>query len=96
VEELALIHDKKGHDYGGDDPIAGFRDFGWRGIVVRIGDKYHRLKTFVQREIKGAASLRVSDETIRDTIQDLAAYAILALILLEEEHGRQEAPPPQQ
>jgi len=85
IEELALIHDRKGHDYGGDDPLSGFRDFGWRGIVIRIGDKYHRLKNFVLREIRdGKASLQVPDETIRDTIQDLAAYAILALILLDE------------
>lgn len=88
LSELAVLHDKKGHDYGGDDPLAGFRDFGWPGIIVRIGDKYNRLKTFVNRLFRnGAAELRVGEETVRDTLLDLAAYALLAIILLDQERA---------
>ena len=88
LSELAVLHDKKGHDYGGDDPMAGFKDFGWQGIIVRIGDKYNRLKTFVNRLFRhGSAELQVREETVRDTLLDLAAYALLAVILLDEERA---------
>jgi hypothetical protein len=74
---------KKGHDYSGDgDALKNFRDFGWQGIVVRIGDKYNRLKCFTK-----TGSLMVSDESILDTLLDLRVYSMLCQMMFEEERG---------
>lgn len=79
-EDLKLLL-RKGHDYAGDgDCMSNLRDFGFHGVVVRIGDKYHRLKTFTEQQ-----ELRVSDESVLDTLRDLRNYAFLAQILYEGE-----------
>lgn len=51
-----------------------------RVLCIRIGDKFSRLMGFVSKE-----KLRVKDESIRDTLLDMANYALIALILYEEE-----------
>lgn len=81
-DDLALLL-RKGHDYSGErDCMANLRDFGFLGSVVRIGDKYHRLKNFCDSGV-----LRVSDESVLDTLRDLRNYGFLAQILYEDEKG---------
>ena len=81
LDEMADLHSRKNADYTGkDDPLANLREFGWKGVVVRISDKYFRLKNFAKHE-----KLEVKDETIKDTLLDLANYALLCLILYEED-----------
>ena len=79
-DDLALML-RKGHDYSGErDCMENLRDFGFLGAVVRIGDKYHRLKNFVHSGV-----LRVSSESVLDTLKDLRNYGFLAQLLYEEE-----------
>lgn len=79
-EDLVLAH-RKGHDYAGNkDSLANLRLFGFMGIVVRLGDKFMRLKSFIDQ-----GELQVIDETIKDTLRDMRIYAYLAEILLDEE-----------
>ena len=82
LKELEEIHNRKNDDYAGQnkDPLANLREFGWKGGVVRISDKYFRLKNFTKSE-----KLSIKDETIIDTLNDLANYAILTRILYEDE-----------
>ena len=82
------IAEKKGHDYAGQESaLSNFKDFGWQGVVVRLSDKYHRLKNFCKQ-----GELKVSDESIRDTFKDMINYACLGLLLFDEEHfGVQKA-----
>lgn len=76
-EELIPLLRAKGHDYSGnEDCMSNLRDFGWKGIVVRIGDKYHRLKNFCHKN-----ELQVKDESVEDTLRDMINYGFLALIL---------------
>jgi endo-alpha-1,4-polygalactosaminidase (GH114 family) len=83
--DLALMK-AKNHDYAGpDDPLDNLRDFGFVGVVVRMGDKFKRLKAFAKRAMKGEAHLAVKDESIRDTLRDMRIYATLAEIMLDEE-----------
>jgi hypothetical protein len=71
------VADAKGHDYSGtEDAMSNFHDFGWQGIIVRIGDKYHRVKNFCKKAV-----LKVKDESVEDTLYDLITYAALALIM---------------
>ena len=85
LRELGELHAKKAHDYGrGGDPLANLRgsaEWGvppWRGALIRLGDKVHRLKSFSQNG-------NLANEGVVDSLMDLAAYALLVVILLGEE-----------
>jgi len=70
----------KNHDYAHvEDALENFRDFGVMGIVVRLGDKYHRLKNVLQK-----GGCKVQDESVKDTLRDTLIYSAIALVLEEE------------
>jgi len=84
LEEMALLHDKKGRDYGiGADTLGNVRSSeqwgvpSWIGTLIRANDKIVRL----QNAAKGSALV---NEGIEDSLMDLAAYAIIALVLYRE------------
>jgi len=85
LEEVRELHMSKSQDYGStSDPLANIRqgaDFvgieHWRGCMVRIADKVQRLRTFCQTG-------RLVHEGVRDTLMDLAAYSLLAIVLHDE------------
>lgn len=85
LDEMKELHCRKAADYGrGEDPFANVRaavDFGipaWVGVVIRANDKMHRIKSFLQNgELK--------NESLDDSLLDLAAYSLIALVLLREE-----------
>lgn len=87
VKEIADLHDRKQADYGaGDDPFANVRaskDWGvpgWVGALIRLNDKIQRLKNFAR---KGA----LANESAEDSMRDIAVYALIALVLYEQESG---------
>ncbi len=71
--ELNLIYERKNNDYG--DAFAKLRQEVPTAILVRIFDKYSRLKNLLQ-----GAEQKVNDESITDTLMDLANYALMELI----------------
>lgn len=73
TEELNLIYEQKNNDYG--DSFAKLRKEIPNAILVRIYDKYSRLKTLMQ-----GAEQQVKDESIEDTLKDLANYCIMELV----------------
>lgn len=74
---------QKNKDYAGkNDALENFRDFGFLGVIIRMNDKFKRLKNIVKN--KGTA---VSGETIRDTLKDIINYGAIAIIMKEEEEG---------
>lgn len=86
LEEMKAMHCKKGADYGTNrDIFANVRaseDFGvpaWQGSVIRANDKMARLKTFC---VKGS----LKNESVEDSLLDLANYAVIALCLYREAH----------
>jgi len=92
LQEMRTLHDKKRHDYAQEaDPFANFRlsELGgidaWKGIAVRLGDKYSRLMSFIQK-----GELKYNDESIKDTLMDNAVYSLIALILYEESQENKE------
>jgi len=88
LEELKELHNRKSHDYAGEDRLANFRlsrMLGiepWIGCLIRAGDKYSRLCQFARSK-----ELKVKDETVEDTLKDLSIYALLAIQLFEEKEG---------
>ena len=78
--ELTELYRKKNHDYG-DSFHKSFEEFGLTMAAIRLNDKLNRFKTLIKDT--GA----VSDETIRDTLIDLANYAIMTVMEMDEERS---------
>ena len=72
-QELHNTYRRKNHDYG--DSFATLRQEYPNAILIRLGDKYNRLKALMS----GKAA-QVKDESIDDTLLDLANYCILELV----------------
>jgi hypothetical protein len=86
TQEMLNLTTRKNHDYGGDtDPFKNFRDFGELGILVRMSDKFARIRTALQER----RDLKVSDETIEDTIRDLAVYTIILQVYRKANKDKQ-------
>lgn len=74
------ISRKKNADYtgGNDDPFANFRSVESlsikteQGFLTRMMDKMARIGSFVSK-----GELQVKDESVKDTLRDLANYACL-------------------
>jgi hypothetical protein len=85
LEELRTLHLSKSQDYGSEsDPLANIRQGAefvgieaWRGCMVRVADKVQRLKTYCRTG-------RLVHEGVRDTLLDLSAYSLLAIVLFDE------------
>ena len=68
------LHAKKNKDYG-NAAHQSYKEFGITSYVIRLNDKLNRLKALT----KPGATMKVQDESIIDTLKDLAAYAIMAI-----------------
>lgn len=79
--ELAKIYESKNHDYG-DSFGKGYGEYGMTMPVIRLEDKLNRLKALLKAENK------VKDESIDDTLMDLANYAIMTIIERRLENER--------
>lgn len=85
LKEMAELHEKKNKDYAGDDYLSNFKMSegmgipAWKGVIVRMTDKLSRIMNLAKSENAAVAS-----ETTSDTLTDLAIYAILARMLIEE------------
>ena len=79
---LQQIHDtyvKKNHDYG-DSFSRSFKKYGLVAAMVRMEDKWNRLDNMAS-----GAEQKVADETIRDTLLDLAGYCVMTTMELDRE-----------
>jgi len=85
VKEMVELHDRKNHDYAGSEYLSNFlmceKYIGvpaWIGCIIRLSDKMARIMNIARTD-----EISVSDETITDTLTDLAVYAIITRILYE-------------
>ena len=79
LSELNVIYEKKNHDYG-DSFHASWEEEGFAMSRVRLSDKLNRFKTLSKTKGNGG---KVSDESIRDTLMDLANYAIMTVMEID-------------
>lgn len=84
LKELGDLHDKKQQDYGrSDDPFSNITaslDWGISphvGSLLRMNDKVRRLQSWVKNG-------HLANEGAQDSMRDIAVYAIIALVQLEE------------
>jgi hypothetical protein len=81
----ALLHAKKQRDYGKEgDPFANVRASeewgvpGWVGAMIRATDKVRRLQTHATRG-------SLINESVEDSLLDLAVYSLISLVLYEQD-----------
>lgn len=91
LEKMEALHIAKNSGYAGSenpDPWANFRmaeAFGvspFLGCLVRMSDKYIRVTNLIRKP-----SDEKVGESVKDTLMDLAAYALIAYCLLDEQEN---------
>lgn len=73
-QDLMALHARKNKDYG-NAAHESYKEFGLISYVIRLNDKLNRLKSLT----KPGTEMEVKDESIIDTLKDLAAYSIMAI-----------------
>ncbi len=88
-DDMVRITQEKNADYtgGSEDPFANFRGIGALidspavveiGFLTRMSDKMARIGSFISN-----GTLQVKDESVMDTLKDLANYSALFAGYLE-------------
>lgn len=72
--ELTALYERKNHDYG-DSFAKSYEKYGMVMPCMRLEDKLNRMTQIVLN-----GNQQVSDESLEDTIVDLANYAIMTLV----------------
>lgn len=87
LKQIGELHDKKQLDYGrAADPFANVRAsdaFGiapWVGCMIRANDKMRRIQQLAQTGT-------LKNESVEDSLMDLAVYSLIGLILYREGSG---------
>lgn len=78
---LNELYERKNHDYG-DSFHVTFLEEGMAMPRIRLGDKFSRFKTLPRQ-----GDRKVNDESIKDTLLDLANYAIMTVMEMDEAGG---------
>lgn len=78
VKGMISTYIRKNHDYGNSFDKS-LDKFGLVASVVRIGDKMNRIESLVQKKAM------VQDESIRDTLLDMANYAIMTVMWMDNQ-----------
>ena len=78
ILKMFQIFRAKNTDYGSSfDEL--FDEFGMTSALLRLKDKYNRLKAITEN-----GDIKVKDESVQDTLMDMANYAILTILKLRE------------
>lgn len=81
VSEMADIYRRKNSDYGNSFDES-CNEFGLISPIIRMSDKLNRLKSLA----KDGSGAQVEDEKIEDTLMDLANYAIMTIMWMNNEN----------
>lgn len=82
TKKMLNIFRTKNHDYGNSFEQS-LNEEGLAASRIRMGDKWNRYKTLSRPRMDA----QVNDESIRDTLLDLANYAIMTVIWLDKQNG---------
>lgn len=80
LDDLFITIDSKNQDYG-DSFAKLYRKFGLQYSLIRQLEKTDRLENLIM----GQGEAKVNDESVEDTIRDIAGYAILTLVTMQKE-----------
>lgn len=76
--EMSELHARKNADYG-NAFADSFREFGMVSAVIRLNDNMNRLKALTKQDAQ------VKTESIRNTLIDLACYAVMTIEELDKQ-----------
>ncbi len=79
MNELLETYKAKNADYG-DSFADSFREFGITSAVIRMSDKMNRIKSLSKK-----GGRQVKDESLRDSLMDLANYALMTVVELDQQ-----------
>lgn len=79
---LNTIYIQKNHDYG-DSFHMTFQEEGFAMARIRMSDKLNRFKALTRTNEKQ----KVTDESLTDTLLDLANYALMTVLEIREADG---------
>lgn len=74
TKQMLETFKKKNADYG-DSTTQTFKEFGLTSYAIRLSDKLNRIKSFCKKGV-----LEVKEEKIIDTLMDMSAYCLLAVM----------------
>lgn len=74
TQQMLETFKKKNADYG-DSTTQTFKEFGLTSYATRLNDKLNRIKSFCRK-----GELEVKDESVVDSLMDMASYCLLAII----------------
>lgn len=77
TQDMTKTYAAKNHDYGNSFEQS-LNKFGLVASVVRIGDKMNRIESLMKREAQ------VKDESIKDTLLDMANYCIMTVMWMDK------------
>lgn len=78
TDHLAEILQEKNKAYG-DSFTKSVDEDGLLVLKIRLGDKFNRISSLIKRDER-----KENDESLEDTLLDLAGYSILGLKYLKE------------
>lgn len=79
MAEMLEIYKAKNKDYG-DSFSESLEEFGLIAPVVRMNDKMNRIKSLTKK-----GDRQVKDESLRDSLMDLANYALMTVVELDQQ-----------
>lgn len=84
LNEIKDTYIAKNADYGNSFEEQ-YKEHGLLSAVIRLDDKMRRLKQLSKNEVK------VKSESVKDTLLDMANYAVMTVMELDSEtHGEGE------
>lgn len=82
TDEMARLFEIKNKNYG-NSFSKQFDEYGLTSVCIRLEDKLNRLKSLnkqISEAKNGIVDINVDDESIKDTLIDLANYSVLAIM----------------
>ena len=76
--KMAEVYEKKNADYGNSFEET-LNKWGTNIALARMDDKLNRVNTLLNK------TAQVKDESVEDTLMDLATYAIMTLMFLKKD-----------
>lgn len=78
LDKMYNTYKRKNSDYGNSFDKS-LDEWGLQAAAIRIGDKVNRINSLIKN-----GSFAVKDESIRDTLLDLANYSVMTLMYLDK------------
>ena len=79
TDDMIALYERKNHDYGNSFSET-YRKLGIISAATRMLDKMNRVVSLVTKDKQ-----EVKDESLRDTLIDLANYAVMTIMELDGE-----------